>query len=283
MHLRALRRRFGRRWLLAFAGLVAVFGVWFVPMASAHNALVTASLACNGSARFTATAWAGPSAASRTNTDVRVFDSTDNGSTWTQVGTGQFNQANGFSFSGTFSVGSAKTIRVRVQEFANWGDGVKPVGPDYANASGPSNCTTTTTPTTTTTHATTTTTARTTTTPTTTTTRTTTTPTTTTTPPPTTTVPPATTTPPPPTTTTTTAPPTTTTTAPPPPTTTGTTTTTPAGGSAPFLPPAQATAAKRAAGVLAATKRKAAAAKLKKVTAHAKPAAAVAGSAHFTG
>jgi hypothetical protein len=273
MHLRALRRSFGGRRLLAFAGLVAVFGVWFVPMASAHNALVTASLACNGSAKFTATAWAGPSAASRTNTDVRVFDSTDNGSTWTQVGTGQFNQANGFTFSGTFSVGSAKTIRVRVQEFANWGDGVKPVGPDYANASGPSNCTTTTTPTTTTTH--------TTTTPTTTTTHTTTTPTTTTTPPATTTTPPTTTTTPPTTTTTTTPP--TTTTASPPPVTTRTTTTTPAGGSAPFLPPAQVAAAKRAAGVLAATRRKAAAAKLKKVTAHAKPASAVAGSAHFTG
>ena len=72
----AFRRSFGRRYLLAFVGVVGVvFSVWFVPLASAHNSLVTVSLACDGTASYVATAWAGPSPASRTNTDVRVYSS----------------------------------------------------------------------------------------------------------------------------------------------------------------------------------------------------------------
>ena len=132
MHFHVFRRSFGKRRLLALTliGLLAlVVAVWFVPLASAHSSRVTASLDCNGSASYTATAWAGPSTASRTNGDVRIFSSVDNGATWTQVGQGQFNQGNGFSFSGTFAVGSSQTVRVRVQEFANWGDGARPAGP----------------------------------------------------------------------------------------------------------------------------------------------------------
>jgi hypothetical protein len=157
MLLHDFRRRLGRRHLLALVITVAaVFAVWFVPLASAHNSLITASLDCNGGGTYTATAWAGPSAASRTNTDVRVFRSIDNGTTWTQVGQGQFKSGNSFSFSGTFSVGSSRSVRLMVQEFANWGDGTHPAGPGYANATRPSNCGTTPPPTTTTTTTTTT-------------------------------------------------------------------------------------------------------------------------------
>jgi hypothetical protein len=148
MRSHGFRRSFGKLRLLAFASLIVLFAVWFVPLASAHNSLITVSLACNGTASYTATAWNGPTTASRTDSDVRVFSSTDNGTTWTQVGTGQFNQADHFSFSGTFSVGSSNSVRMRVQEFADWGDGTKPAPPGTAQANGPSNCTTTTTPTT---------------------------------------------------------------------------------------------------------------------------------------
>jgi hypothetical protein len=195
MRSHGFRRSFGKLRLLAFASLIVLFAVWFVPLASAHNSLITVSLACNGTASYTATAWNGPTTASRTDSDVRVFSSTDNGTTWTQVGTGQFNQADHFSFSGTFSVGSSNSVRMRVQEFADWGDGTKPAPPGTAQANGPSNCTTTTTPTTTTQPTTTTTTTPTTTTQPTTTTTTTTQPTTPTQPTTTTTPPAATTTP----------------------------------------------------------------------------------------
>ncbi len=161
MLLHDFRRRLGKRHLLALVvTIAAVFAVWFVPLASAHNSLITASLDCNGGGTYTATAWAGPSTASRTNTDVRVFRSLDNGKTWTQVGQGQFKSGNAFSFSGTFSVGSSHSVRVMVQEFANWGDGAHPSGPAYATATRPTNCgsTTTTTPPPTTTTTTTTTT-----------------------------------------------------------------------------------------------------------------------------
>jgi len=166
MVLHDFRRLRGQRHLLALVVFLAlVSAVWFVPLASAHNSLITATLGCDGGATYTATAWAGPSTASRTNSDVRVFRSTDNGKTWTQVGQGQFKQADAFSFSGTFSVGSSPTVRVMVQEFANWGDGVHPAPPGYATATRPSHCTTTTTTTTTGTTGTTTTTTATTTTP----------------------------------------------------------------------------------------------------------------------
>jgi uncharacterized repeat protein (TIGR01451 family) len=154
MVLHDFRRLRGRRHIGALVVFLAlVFGVWFVPLASAHNSLIAVSLDCNGAAKYTATAWAGPTTASRTNTDVRVFRSIDGGRTWTQVGQGQFNQADRFSFSGTFSVGSSPSVRVMVQEFANWGDGVHPAGPGYASANRPSNCSPPSTTTTTTTTA----------------------------------------------------------------------------------------------------------------------------------
>jgi hypothetical protein len=270
MLLRALCRSFGKLRLLALASLVLVFGVWFVPMASAHNSLVTVSLSCTGGASYTARAWTGPTAASRTNSDVRVFSSTDNGATWTQVGNGQFTPANGYTFSGTFSIGSSKKVRVRVQEFANWGDGAKPSGPGYGDATAPSNCSSSTTTTTgrTTTTAPTTTTNRTTTTPA---------PTTTITPPATTTTPPATIAPP------ATTPTQAITTAPPATTTPSTTTTTTGGTSAtPAAKAAAAAKAKAKAGVLGAYKPPSVA-KIKAITAKAKAAKAVAAPAHFTG
>jgi hypothetical protein len=97
-----------------------------------------------------------------TNDDIRVFASVDNGATWTQVGHGRFSAQNHFAFSGTFALQTVQKVRVRVQEFANWGDGAKPGAPGFAEASPPAACTPTTTTTQTTTTPTTTTTATTT-------------------------------------------------------------------------------------------------------------------------
>lgn len=144
MYPHGFRRLLRARHLVAVVALIALAsGVWLVPSASAHNSLITASLGCSGPVSYTANAWSGPNASSRTNTDVRVSSSVDNGATWTQVGHGQFGQANGFSFSGTFPVGaSSQQVRLRVQEMANWGDGAGPHAPGYATASRPTNCTT---------------------------------------------------------------------------------------------------------------------------------------------
>lgn len=143
------------RGALGLALLIAVTAVWFVPAASAHNSLIRASMDCGGVVSFTATAWAGPTAASRTNSDVRVSSSSDNGRTWVQVASGHFDQADGFSFSGTYSAGTSTAVRLKVQEIANWGDGARPAGPGFTSATRPTNCATTTTTTTTTTTATT--------------------------------------------------------------------------------------------------------------------------------
>ena len=63
------RRSLGRYHVLALAGLLMLLGaVWLVPLASAHNSLITASGHCDSSVSYTTTAWAGPTTASRTNT-----------------------------------------------------------------------------------------------------------------------------------------------------------------------------------------------------------------------
>lgn len=89
---------------------------------------INAGINCNGVVSYTATAWNGSDATtiSRTNSDVRVWASTDGGHTFTQVGSGHFGKDNGFSFSGSFSAGSATSAIVKVQEVAKWGNGDAP-------------------------------------------------------------------------------------------------------------------------------------------------------------
>lgn len=143
---RLLRGAFRARTVLVLVTIfAAASAAWLVPSASAHNSLITASTDCAGTVSYTATAWTGTTPASRTNTDVRVFSTTDGGTAWTQVGQGQFDQTDGFAFSGTYSAGTSTTVRLRVQEFANWGDGAQPAPPSYAVATRPTDCTTTTT------------------------------------------------------------------------------------------------------------------------------------------
>src|SRR5438094_8142317 len=92
---------------LLFAACVLAATGWMAGVASAWHADITASLDCNGLVTYTATAWQGPDSASRTNSDVRIAVSYNNGGTFTEVGHGAFTSSNGYSFSGSFSAGTA--------------------------------------------------------------------------------------------------------------------------------------------------------------------------------
>jgi hypothetical protein len=115
------------RLLLALACAVALAG-WLASTAAACHSEIAASLDCQGNVSFTATAWNGSDAttASRTNPDVRVWASTDQGSTWKEIAKGHFGSDNGFKFSGTFAAGSATVVWLKVQEVARWGNGDSP-------------------------------------------------------------------------------------------------------------------------------------------------------------
>jgi hypothetical protein len=140
---RTSTKRMARR-LLAVACTLGVAG-WLVSAAAAHFSDVVATMDCSGATSYTATAWPGPTAASRTNADVRLYASYDGGVSFAQVGAGAF-AAPAFSFSGSFSAGAAASVLVKVQEVANWGDGNAPGAPPSATALRPLNCTVMTPP-----------------------------------------------------------------------------------------------------------------------------------------
>ncbi len=137
--------------MVAFVVLVCTAG-WLASTAAACHSEITASINCNGVVSYTATAWTGTGATptARTNSDVRVWASTNGGSSFTQVGSGHFGSDNSFSFSGSFSAGSASSVVVKVQETAHWGTGDAPSAARTTTVS-KQGCGTTPTPTTTTT------------------------------------------------------------------------------------------------------------------------------------
>lgn len=115
------------RRLLALACVLGIAG-WSASVAAACHSEVTASIDCSGNVSWTATAWTGPDAndQSRTNNDVRVYVWDSASSSYREIARGQFTKANGFSFSGTFSAGSASSVQLKVQEAAPWGNGDSP-------------------------------------------------------------------------------------------------------------------------------------------------------------
>jgi hypothetical protein len=116
-----------KRGLSALIVLVCAAG-WLASTAVACHSEISADINCNGVVSYTATAWDGSDATttSRTNSDVRVWASTNGGQSFTQIGSGHFGQDNGFSFSGSYAAGSADSVIVKVQEVANWGNGDAP-------------------------------------------------------------------------------------------------------------------------------------------------------------
>ena len=110
------------------AAAVVIAALIFVPAAFAHHAVITASFSCDGTVSYTATAWATSSGlpGSRTNSDIRIFETAVNGTALNptvQVGNGAFNTADNFTFSGTFTVDSTvSNVTLNAKEFAKWGD-----------------------------------------------------------------------------------------------------------------------------------------------------------------
>jgi hypothetical protein len=173
--MKALPVRVRRRVVPALACAVIATGVAVVASvapASAHHADIVASVVCaeDGSyvVSYTATAWSGPTNESRTNPDV-IISAALNGGAPTQVGSGAFNLANGFQFTGQFSApASTTTVQVIVLANGEWGNGFDGGQQAMTDVLTPPECvvpTTTTTSTTTTTTTTSTTTTTTTTAP----------------------------------------------------------------------------------------------------------------------
>ena len=115
------------RLLLALACAMTLAG-WLASGALAHHAEIRGSVDCDGKVTYTAEAWNDNdiTTSARTNPNVGVWASYDGGATYTQVGSGRFGSDNNFQFSGTFSIGSNLSVRLKVQAIANWGNGSGP-------------------------------------------------------------------------------------------------------------------------------------------------------------
>lgn len=99
-----------------------------VPAAFAHHARISGNMDCQGAVSFTASSWQTSSVLAKTHNDVRVYVTQSNGAAVNpalQVGNGQFNSANGFAFSGGFTVpASVNSVRLLVKEIGPWANGV---------------------------------------------------------------------------------------------------------------------------------------------------------------
>lgn len=131
------RRRHVRGALaVALATLMMLPGV-----VAAHHAEITATINCAGLVTFTATAWAGPNNASRTNDDIGVWVSKDGGAFLLLENDAYvFGPDNGFSFTDTYAAGSAATVTVKVQALEDWGNGAAPGDPRQTTVTKSQNC-----------------------------------------------------------------------------------------------------------------------------------------------
>jgi hypothetical protein len=129
------------RRLIVLACVLGVAGL-LASVAAACHSEISATLDCNGMVSYSATAWNGSDATtvSRTNSDVRVYASYDDGAHFTQVGSGHFGSDNNFAFAGTFSAGAATKVIVAVKEVANWGNGDAPAQAQTVTLTRSSSC-----------------------------------------------------------------------------------------------------------------------------------------------
>ena len=111
-----------------FLGVIAATAALLVaPFASAHYATVTASLDCNGTVSYTVKSWV-QTADTKTvknlqgeNPDIQLVDSLGN------TESGAFNNADGFQFSGSYTVATSVTsLTLTPSAVAAWGDNEGP-------------------------------------------------------------------------------------------------------------------------------------------------------------
>ncbi|HEY0520214.1 MAG TPA: hypothetical protein VGC84_12040, partial [Ilumatobacteraceae bacterium] len=110
----------------------------FGGIASAHHSNITASVACSGTVSWTATSWAtGPSG---TNPDIRVFKQIGSAAA-VQIGSGAFNDANNYQFSGTFQwPANTPSMVISSKPFGTWGNGVVSTTGSSVTITKPANC-----------------------------------------------------------------------------------------------------------------------------------------------
>ena len=105
------------------------------PIASAHHPEITVSMDCNGKVTYTVTAWDTNDASARTFTGVKVYSGS------TLVGTGNFNSADNYSFTGSFNVNSSvSSVTVTARTDGTWGDSYTGVDERSASTNRPGDC-----------------------------------------------------------------------------------------------------------------------------------------------
>ena len=109
------------------AVLACIAALAIVPSAFAHHGRIGGSMNCQGVVSYTASSWVTSNVLAKTHNDVRVYLIQSNGAAVSpaqQVGSGQFNSANGFAFSGTFTVAAGvNSVKLQVKEIGPWGNG----------------------------------------------------------------------------------------------------------------------------------------------------------------
>ena len=110
-----------KKW--ALLGVLVIGGALaFAPGAFAHYATVTATLDCNGTISYTVSSWEKRSSNNGgVNNSVVLKDSL--GNTFPSPA-GQFNDADGYQFSGTFTISTSVTSDTLTPYTGTWGDGL---------------------------------------------------------------------------------------------------------------------------------------------------------------
>src|SRR6185312_15624349 len=109
-----------KKWAL-LGVLIVGAALAFSPAALAHHATVTATLDCNGKITYTVTSWEGKTRDNGgVNTSVVLKDSL--GNTFPSP-PGQFNDADNYQFSGTFTIPTSVTTDTLTPFTGRWGDG----------------------------------------------------------------------------------------------------------------------------------------------------------------
>ena len=127
-------------WKLAtLFGIVVLVMLVAVPIASAHHPVLVANLACDGTVTFTVTADVRDR--TRDNADVAIIDTSGGRQ---PIATGQFNTANNWSFSGSFTIPTTVTSdTLTPQALGVWGDGVGPSNGPSTTITRPEGCSST--------------------------------------------------------------------------------------------------------------------------------------------